>query len=67
MNRRERRWLSKQPRALRDEMENNHRLLLDLSHQLEIERAIDGVEAKIETDQDASDALRHFYEVTEAR
>jgi len=65
MNRRYRRWLGRQPKVYRDMVEDNHRVFDDLLQRHLIEKALDGVEAKIATDQDATEALHHFYAVTE--
>ena len=59
-----RRWLSRKPKEYQEAFKDAHRLLVDLTRRHEIEKAMDGVEAMIEKDQNATQALRHLFEVS---
>jgi hypothetical protein len=65
-NRRYRRWFSKQPKEYQENIENTHRLIVDMKRQHDISIALDGINARIIKDEDATKALMHLYNMTGA-
>jgi len=60
-NRQYRRWLSKQPQEYQKEVQDAHRLIIKTKRIRDIEKALDGISARIVKDEDATEALMYLY------